>query len=247
LIFSRSRCAAELGARHTASRPYGAASENEDVENVTSPLNADHILTTTRAVRKRLDFDRPVPRDLVEECLEIAVQAPTGSNRQGWQFVLVSDPERKRAIAEHYRRSWYAYSERSRPQYEPEDVRTQRGLRVKTSARYLADNMHRAPWLLIPAIEGRLPEGARTVEQAGLWGSILPAFWSFMLAARARGLGTAWTTLHLAYEREVAEILGIPYDQYTQAGLSPIAFTVGDRFSPAPRIPLDSVVHWERW
>lgn len=231
----------------TASRSYGDASENGDVENVTSPLNADHILTTTRAVRKRLDFDRPVPRELIEECLEIAVQAPTGSNRQGWQFVLVSDPERKRAIAEHYSRSWYAYSERPRPQYEPEDVRAQRGPRVQSSARYLADNMHRAPWLLIPAIEGRLPEGARTVEQAGFWGSILPAFWSFMLAARARGLGTAWTTLHLPYEREVAEILGIPYDRYTQAGLSPIAFTTGDRFSSAPRIPLDSVVHWERW
>ena len=209
-------------------------------------MKVDHVLTTTRAVRKRLDFERPVSRELIEECLEIAVQAPTGSNRQGWQFILVSDPERKRAIAEHYRRSWYA-SDRPRPRYEPEDPRARQAERVVSSARYLADNMHRAPWLLIPAIEGRLSEGARTVEQAGLWGSILPAFWSFMLAARARGLGTAWTTLHLAYEREVAEILGVPYEQYTQAGLTPIAFTVGDRFNSAPRIPLDSVSHWERW
>jgi nitroreductase len=210
-------------------------------------MSPDEILTTTRAVRKGLDFERPVPRELLVECLEIAVQAPTGSNRQGWQFLLVSDPRRKAAIADHYRRSWYAYNQQPRPRYEPDDIRGQRMERVVSSARYLADHMHEAPWLMIPAIQGRLPGDAGTAAQASSWGSILPAFWSFMLAARARGLGTAWTTLHLVYEREVADILGVPYERYTQAGVTPIAFTKGAPFRPAARIPLDNVVHWESW
>jgi nitroreductase len=112
---------------------------------------------------------------------------------------------------------------------------------------YLRQRMHEAPWLLIPCIRGRLRPGSSTVEQAGLWGSIIPAFWSFLLAARARGLGTAYTTLHLAYEREVADILGIPYDECTQAGLTPIAYYTGDGFAPAERIPLDSITHWNGW
>ena len=118
---------------------------------------------------------------------------------------------------------------------------------VKSSAQYLADRMHEAPWLLIPVIHGRVPQGASTSTQASLWGSILPAFWSFMLAARARGLGTAWTTLHLVYEREVAEVLGIPWERFTQAGLTPIAFTKGADFKPAERIPMEAITHWEGW
>jgi nitroreductase len=212
-----------------------------------SELSVDEVLTTTRAVRKRLDLSRPVPRELLIECLEIAVQAPTGSNRQGWHFVFVSDPERKSAIASHYRRSWEAYSKAPPPTYEEGDVRAQRMAGVKSSARYLADHMQEAPWLLIPVIQGRLPEGASTAAQASLWGSILPAFWSFMLAARARGLGTAWTTLHLVYERQVAEVLAIPYEKFTQAGLTPIAFFTGTDFKPAARIPLEEITHWDRW
>jgi nitroreductase len=211
------------------------------------PLAVDRVLTTTRAVRKRLDFDRPVPREVLLECLEVAVQAPTGSNRQEWQFVLVDDPERKRAIAEHYGRSWDAYSARPRPTYGEGDVRGEHQPRVVSSARYLRERMQEAPWLMIPCVRGRLSAGASTAEQAGLWGSIVPAFWSFLLAARARGLGTAYTTLHLAYEREVAEVLGIPYDEYTQAGLTPIAYHLGEDFRPAARIPLDSIAHWNRW
>lgn len=210
-------------------------------------LTAHDVLTTTRAVRKRLDFDRPVPRDLLLECLQVAVQAPTGSNRQEWQFVLVDDAEKKRAIAEHYGRSWDAYSAAPRPAYDEGDVRREHQPRVVSSAQYLRQRMHEAPWLLIPCIRGRLPEGAPTVMQAGLWGSIVPAFWSFLLAARARGLGTAYTTLHLAYEREVAEILGIPYDEFTQAGLTPIAYYKGEDFAPAARVPLESITHWNGW
>jgi nitroreductase len=217
------------------------------VEEPFGPLSVDEALTTTRAVRKRLDFSRPVPRELLLECLEIALQAPTGSNRQGWQFVFVSDSDKKRAIAEYYVRTWRDYSQLPRPDYAEGDVRSESMTRVASSAQYLADHLHEAPWLLIPCHRGRLPENAPVILQAGFWGSILPAFWSFMLAARARGLGTAWTTFHLAYERECAEILGIPYERYTQAGLTPIAYTRGTEFKPAPRVPLQSVVHFETW
>ena len=181
------------------------------------------------------------------ECLEVAVQAPTGSNRQGWHFVFVSDPETKRAVADHYRRSWEAYVGVPPPSYEEADVRAQRMGRVRSSAQYLAEHMHEAPWLLVPVVQGRLPAGASTTAQASFWGSILPAFWSFMLAARVRGLGTAWTTLHLVYEREVAEVLRIPYEEFTQAGLTPVAFSTGTTFKPAARIPMGEITHWEGW
>jgi nitroreductase len=216
-------------------------------EEALGPLSVDEALTTTRAVRKRLDFSRPVPRELLLECLEVALQAPTGSNRQGWQFVFVSDPDKKRAIAEYYARTLADYSQLPRPQYAEGDVRSESLTRVASSAQYLAEHLHEAPWLLVPCHRGRLPENAPVVLQAGFWGSILPAFWSFMVAARTRGLGTAWTTFHLAYERECAAILGIPYEKYTQAGLTPIAYTMGTEFKPASRIPLESVVHFETW
>lgn len=210
-------------------------------------LSADEVLTTTRAVRKRLDFERPVPRQLLLECLEIAVQAPTGSNRQGWQFVFVSDPPKKRVIADYYGRSFDAYASQAPPTYPDGDVRAKRSGAVATSSQYLRERMHEAPWLLIPCITGRPPEGAPTAVQASLYGSVLPAFWSFMLAARARGLGTAWTTLHLPFEHEVADLLNIPFDRVTQAGLTPVAYYTGAGFKPAPRIPLDDITHWESW
>jgi nitroreductase len=208
------------------------------------PPSVDEVLTTTRAVRKRLDFDRPVPRELLLECLRVAIQAPTGSNRQGWQFVAISDPDRKRAITDLYRRSWATYSTMPGPNYADDDVRGQRMPAVRNSSQYLADRYHEAPWLLIPVMEGKPPHNHM---QAGYWGSILPAFWSFMLAARARGLGTAWTTLHLAFEEEAADIIGLPFDRFTQAGMTPVAFYTGESFQPAPRLPVESVVHWETW
>ncbi|MDQ6773012.1 MAG: nitroreductase family protein [Candidatus Dormibacteraeota bacterium] len=210
-------------------------------------LSAEAVLTTTRAVRKRLDFDRPVPRELLLECLEIAVQAPTGSNRQGWQFVFVSDPAKKNVIADHYGRSFDPYAAMPNPNYREGDVRGERMGAVRSSSQYLRERMHEAPWLMIPCIKGRLPAGASSAEAAGLYGSILPAFWSFMLAARDRGLGTAWTTLHLPFEKEVAEALAIPYDKVTQVGMTPIAFYTGEEFKPAPRIALEAITHWEEW
>jgi nitroreductase len=211
-------------------------------------MDLDHALATTRAVRKRLDFDRPVPRELILECLELAVQAPTGSNRQGWQWVVVTDQDKKRRIGELYRESWYAYSAAGRPTYAEGDPRRLQQPRVISSAQLLADRMGEVPAMIIPCHEGRVDvPGASNLAIAGVYGSILPAAWSFMLAARGRGLGTAWTTLHLNYEREVAELLAIPYDKFTQAALITVGYFTGEDFKAAERIPLGSILHWEGW
>ena len=211
-------------------------------------LTADEVLTTTRSVRKRLDFDRPVDRATVEECLTIALQAPTGSNRQGWHWVIVEDADKKRAVAEVYQRNFEQYRSMPGAEYAPGDSRGERQDKVRDSAGYLSDNFHRAPLLLIPCLWGRL-DNASVVEGAGAWGSLLPAVWSFMLALRERGLGSAWTTIHLMNngEREVADVLGIPYDKVTQAGLFPIAYTQGTDFKPAKREPLADILHWDQW
>jgi len=208
-------------------------------------LTADEVLTTTRAVRRRLDYDRPVDPGLITECLTIALQAPTGSNRQNWQFVVIGDPILREQVAEHYRASWEAYA--APPPAGGAGTTQQRQDRVRSSGQYLADNMHRAPYLLIPVAKGRAERLTAVEEQAAFWGSATPALWSFMLAARARRLGTAWTTLHLVYEKEVAAILGIPYESYTQIGLTPVAHTIGTDFRPASREPLESILHWDHW
>jgi nitroreductase len=210
-------------------------------------LTPDELLTTTRSVRKRLDLSRPVEREVVEECLELAVQAPTGSNRQAWHWVVVDDPDVRRGLADLYGPNFDAYIDTPGPTYGEGDVRTARMDRVRDSARHLRDHLHEVPVHVVPCHWGRVPEGAPTVVQAGFWGSILPAVWSFMLALRSRGLGSAWTTLHLPNEREAAELLGIPYERCTQVGLIPVAYTLGTDFRPAPRQPLDQVLHWNRW
>jgi nitroreductase len=208
-------------------------------------LTPDQLLSTTRAVRKRLDFDRPVPYDLIMECVALAQQAPTGSNSQTWHFVVVDDPDVKSGIAALYARAFSAYrsmggaGSRS-PGKDVDPARQAQQQRVTASADYLAENMARSPSLVIPCAEGRL-------EGAGAFGSILPAAWSFMLAARARGLGTAWTSLHLVYEREAAELLGIPYESVTQTMLTPVAFTKGTDFKPATRPGPETVTHRNRW
>lgn len=204
-------------------------------------LNPDQLLTTTRSVRKRLDFDRPVERSVIEECLRLAVQAPSGSNRQSWHWVFVSDPAKKAAVAEAYKRSFDAAYPPGR--FDEEDVA---GRRLWSSAAYLAANFARVPLMLVPCQWGRLREPS-VRDQAGFWGSLLPAVWSFMLALRSRGLGSAWTTLHLDREEEVAAILGIPYERCTQGGLFPIAYTVGTDFKPGPRKSLEGIVHWDSW
>ncbi|KAB8195152.1 nitroreductase [Nonomuraea phyllanthi] len=211
-------------------------------------LSPDELLTTTRSVRRRLDLTRPVPVELVRECLEVALQAPTGGNRQGWHWLVVTDPDRRRAIGGYYERSYRAYAESKASagalfQDDPERAGVQR--RVSESATYLAEHMGEVPVLVIGCLTldgAALPEG----NQAGLWGSLLPAAWSYMLAARARGLGTAWTSLHLAYESEIAELLGIPA-HVRQGVLIPTAYHTGETFRPARRQPLDDVLHVDRW
>jgi nitroreductase len=209
--------------------------------------STDHLLTTTRSVRKRLDFSRPVDPAVILQCIDIALQAPTGSNSQGWSFMVITDAAKRQAIAEYYAKSFAAYASdpSRRATYDAADTRAQQMPKVVDSAVYLAEHMHEAPVMVIPCIEGRVEKEA-PVAQAGTYGSILPAAWSFMLALRSRGLGTAWTTLHLVYEQEVAKLLGIPAS-VTQAALFPVAYYTGDDFKPAKRIPTAQVVHWDGW
>lgn len=208
-------------------------------------LTFDELLTTTRSVRKRLDFTRPVERETLEECFKIAQQSPTGGNNQRWHFVAITDPAKRLAVAEIYRRGWAAYTQTPVQVYadEAENIRRRR---VRDSADYLAEHMHEVPVLVLACVDGRT-DGKSAFAQSGTWGSILPAVWSFMLAARARGLGTCWTTVHLRYEAETAELLGIPYDRFMQTALIPVGYTKGTDFKPVARQPLDQIVHWDQW
>jgi nitroreductase len=208
----------------------------------------DHLLTTTRSVRKRLDLTRPVEQAVLEECLQLALQAPSGSNRQGWHFLLVTDPAKRAMLAGYYRQAFKHYLGAVQPEaLEPLRANEQSGAgsRVLKSASYLSRHLQDVPVHIIPCIEGRV-ETAGLMAQASLYGSILPATWSLMLALRSRGLGSVWTTLHLAYEKEIAESLGIP-PTMTQAALIPVAYFTGDDFKPAQRKPLAEVMHWDAW
>jgi len=212
-------------------------------------LSADDMLATTRSVRKRLDFSRPVEPEVIRECLELALQAPTGGNSQSWQFVVVTDAEKRKTLGDLYRKGWAFYRGNEQLGGRPivgDSARAQQLRRIVDSSDYLAEHMHEAPVLLIPCIKGRT-DGAPVVAQAGHWGSIIPAAWSFMLAARARGLGTSWTTVHLFYEQAAAQALGIPFEQVMQVALIPVAYTLGTDFKPATRQPLERVVHWDAW
>lgn len=208
-------------------------------------LSADEVLTTTRAVRKRLDFERPVGREVIQNCVSIARQAPSGRNRQRWDFVFVEDHQRKKAVADLWLRGLRAGQTGGAV---TRDASTTGWHRIASSLDDLASRIHAAPWLLIPCV--RVDSRAELADvrgQAGAWGSVLPAVWSFMLAARERGLGTAWTTAHLTFEREVAEVIGIPYDTVVQAALTPVAYTVGTNFLPARRAPTHDFIHWDMW
>ncbi len=208
----------------------------------------DHLLSTTRSVRKRLDLTRPVERAVIEECLRLALQAPSGSNRQGWHFLVITDAEKRQVVADYYRQAFKRYLVGAQPE-ELQPLRAEpaaeQGVRVLKSAVYLSKHLHQVPVHIIPCIEGRV-EALDVMAQASLYGSILPATWSLMLALRSRGLGSVWTTLHLAHEQAVSELLGIPAT-VTQAALIPVAYYTGDDFQPAKRKALDDVVHWDRW
>jgi nitroreductase len=212
---------------------------------VTLNLSVDEVLTTTRSVRKRLDLDKPVPREVILECLDLALQAPTGSNAQGWQWVFVEDADKKKALADIYRHNASGYLDAPKPTYG--DTRDEQRPRVTDSAKYLNDHLHEVPVMMIPCLAGS-PDDA-IAGSAGFWGSLLPAVWSFMLALRSRGLGSAWTTLHLVGKGEklAADVLGIPFNEYRQGGLFPIAYTKGTDFRRADRLPAEQFAHWNHW
>jgi len=214
-------------------------------------LSVDELLTTTRAVRLRLDLTRPVEPKLVQECLELAVQAPTPGGAQNWHFIVVTEPAQREALAALYRRSAHAPGGQEDILAEMLAAATDENeaaalTRKMAPARYLTEHLHEIPVHVIPCVEGRA-ENLPAVEQAAHWGGIWPAVWSFMLAARSRGLGTVLTTLHLAFEQEAAQVLGVPYAKVMQVGLIPVARTLGTTFKPAARKPLDEVLHWNRW
>jgi nitroreductase len=204
----------------------------------------DALLSTTRAVRKRMDFDRPVPREVINECLELAIQAPTASNSQTWRWMVVDDPEKKKAIADLYRKTSNLYlsssAERAKDNGDSQTVR------VYDSAEFLAQNLERAPVFVIPCVQGRPPEGAPLLNVVSSMGSIFPAVWSFQLALRSRGLGSVLTTLHLVHEKETAELLGIP-ENVLQVGLLPVGYTKGTEFKRAERAPVANITHWNEW
>lgn len=206
-------------------------------------LTPRELLTTTRTVRKRLDLTRPVERDIVEECLSVAFQAPNGSNQQLWDWVLVDDRERRAEMAAIYRAGLEAHlALPHRAAYEVQDRQNQ----IASSVFYLIEHLHEVPVLVVPCVAGRF-EGASIFDQASHWGSILPAVWNFMLALRLHGMGSAWTTLHLYREAEMADLLGIPNASVTQAGLFPVAYTIGTDFSPANRAASEAAIHWNAW
>jgi nitroreductase len=210
-----------------------------------TPFNlaeTDRLLTTTRAVRKRLDLQKPVEREVLLDCVRISQQAPTGSNTQLWRWVIVQDEEKKAAIASIYGRG-SGFIDEMKSHLAPGDEQTRR---VYDSAGYLFDHLHEVPALVIPCVEGRPEDPTDHCTVASVYGSILPAVWSFQLALRSRGMGSAWTTLHLMWEAEVADILGIP-EQVMQVALLPVAYTVGTDFKPAKRPPPEDIVHWDGW
>jgi nitroreductase len=197
----------------------------------------DRLLSTTRAVRRRLDLDRPVAPEVILECLELAHQSPIGGNVEVRSWVVITEPPLKAAVADLYRSQALPYL-RARA-HEPERER------VGASALYLAENLERVPVLVLSCLEAPLDLSGNR-EAAPTYGSVMPAVWSFQLALRSRGLGSAWTTLHLGREADAAELLGIP-DGVSQIALLPVAYTLGTEFRPAARVPIAERVYWNRW
>jgi nitroreductase len=200
----------------------------------------DELLTTTRSVRKRLDLTRPVGREVILECIGLAMQAPTASNAQDWRWMVVTDPDKRAAIADIYRGLGEQYLA-----HAVETAQDPQTRRVYASAMSLTEILAQVPVHVIPCLNRRFDK-ADLGTAAAAWASIIPAGWSFLLALRSRGLGSVWTTMHLFREREVGELLGIP-PTVTQAALFPVAYTIGTDFRPAKRPPAESVTSWNTW
>ncbi len=202
------------------------------------------VVRTTRSVRRRLDLDRPVEIEVLERCIEAAVQAPTGLNREAWRFLILTDPEPRQRVADLYRSSFDAFARRFENE-RPTELEGVRSPEERPTYVDLAQNLHRMPALILVCSEGR-PDPINSAMQVAFFASVLPAAWSLMLALRAEGLGTTWTTLLLGEEERVAEALGIP-EGVTQTVLLPVAYTQGARLRPAKRKPVAEVTYWNRW
>jgi nitroreductase len=202
--------------------------------------SVDELLTTTRSVRKRLDLSRPVGREVILECIRLAMQAPTASNAQDWRWLVITDAEKRAAIADIYRSIGAEYLA-----YAAKDASDPQTQRVYASAFALTDTLAQVPVHVIPCLDNRI-DNSNLLIAASAWASIIPAGWSFLLALRSRGLGSVWTTMHLAKEEEVAEVLGIP-PTVTQAALFPVAYTIGTDFRPAARPPAETITYWDSW
>ncbi len=218
----------------------------------------DKLLTTTRSIRRRLDLSRPVPPELIEECLEVAVQSPSATNTQKWRFVVIRDAEKRAGIARLYKQAFESYWEQADDATygTTGPASTLEGARGKPlpgnslqrmidSAVYLVDHLHEVPVHVLFCIEDQVRD-VPLFDQATAYGSILPAAWSFMLAARARGLGCCWTTVHLTHADEAAKLLNLP-DTVTQCVLLPVAYYTGTDFKAARRIPASQLTHWDTW
>ncbi|MBO4205706.1 nitroreductase family protein [Micromonospora echinofusca] len=221
----------------------------------------NHVLTTTRSVRLRLDYDRPVPIDVVGECLQLALQAPTGGAAEDWRWLVVADPARKAELARLYHAAYQEHVHRplhSAAGAESSSVRGRLGgvdaygavsartARILRGAAHLAEHIGRAPYLVIPCATRPNPATGGPGTNSALYGSLYPAIWQFNLALRARGLGTVITTLHLHHAATAAALLGIPADAL-QITLLPVAYTLGTDFRVAARRPVNAVTYLDHW
>jgi nitroreductase len=200
----------------------------------------DRLLSTTRAVRRRLDLTRPVAREVILDCIRLSQQAPTGTNAQHWRWLVLDDPERRRALGELYGRGIPLIDAAAKTARDPQTEQVYR------DARDFAERLAEVPVIVIPCLEGRLAPDAAWVDVTTYFGSIYPAVWSFQLALRSRGLGSVFTTMHLAFEEESRALLGLP-DDVAQVAMLPVAYTLGLDFKPARRPPPESITHWNTW
>ncbi|MET7397328.1 nitroreductase family protein [Dactylosporangium sp. NPDC005572] len=215
----------------------------------------DEVLTTTRAVRNRMDFERPVSRAVVEECLRLAQQAPMGSNLEDWRIVAVDDPALKRRLAELYTEVWHqtvegplasgeaATTTRLSPSVRPDPVTQARQTRVLKAVKYLVDHLEQVPVLVVLCSTKPIPQHPVGGTASGYYGSIFPFAWSFQLALRSRGLGSVMATALAHKAGRVQAALGLP-DDWRPITLLPVAYTKGLDFRPAARADLSDVAFW---
>jgi len=218
-------------------------------------VSVDHVLMTTRAVRKRLDLARPVGREVIERCIEIAIQAPTALYGETWHFIVITDATQRAAVAEIYRRAGEGFRSGAFPfnpylsglrATSPDDKRFTAQQRMFSSGLELMKHLQDVPVLILACAEGRV-ENQGPGAQASLYGSIFPAVWSLLLAFRARGIGSVMTTLHIGhFERDMARVLELPA-RVTQAALLAAGYFTGSDFKPAKRAPVRGCIHWDRW